>query len=275
MFLKVFLCVFSLVIVLVHGINDESLGDVVLVLSRGRSGSGYLMRVLNNVADTNHDHAIAGELFLQKFGEMETMKNPTKFLRSYLSERRKEIGKGKFIGSKWKPYVDNKRFDKCWQYVAKMHWPVIYSHRNPLDVVISTAKHAANDLPPHCKTGQTECVETYQNTKVDIDIPAALSEVKRELNETDYLRQKITGFGVRFIELTYEQLVYGSDADRLKNLQRVADFFLPPSRRRRVRMKDFETGIEMTGSYNQSQFVKNYDALTKAFQGQYKFLLHP
>lgn len=258
------------------GKNDELLGDVVLVLSRGRSGSGYLMRVINNVADTNEPHAIAGELFDQKHGSMETMTNPTKFLRQYLKDRRLEIGKGKFIGSKWKPYVDNEYFDKCWMYVAHMHWPVIYSHRNPLDVVISTAKHAANTLPPHCKVGDTTCVETYQNTKVDIDIEAAIAEVRFELNQTNHLREKIRNFGVRFTELTYEQLVYGSEQERLAHLQRVADFFLPPSSRRKVVMKDFETGIEMTGSYNQSQFVRNYDELHKAFESTpFKHLLHP
>lgn len=256
---------------------EDKLGDVMLVLSRGWPGSGYLMRVISNVADCTHRQSISGELFMANRSYIGTLKTPTKYLRQYFKDKRKKVGPRDIIGCKWKPYADNIHFDKAWRYVAWQGWPVMYSHCNPLDVVISTAKHAAAPLQPHCAASDSHCLEQFHRVKVHIDVSAALAEVHREMQETAVLRRKLQHFGVRFTELTYEQLVFGSAADRIRELQRAADFFIPTHRRpRMVTLRDFHTDIVMTGSHNQSQYVSNYDALYAAFEKTpYKNLLHP
>lgn len=236
--------------------------DVVIVLSRGRSGSGYLMRLISNIVDAETDRAITGELW--QYNDVKNMTDPSAVIRDHLEKRRRVVGPNGFIGTKWKPYADNERFDKAWRWIAAEGWPVVYSHRNALDVVISAQKHL--NATPHCEVGDTLCVESLLNKKVHLNVTKAVQEATTEVAEVNLLRVKLNTIGVRYIEVTYEQLVYGSDAQRLGYLRQIADFLLPQGHRE-ITMQDFSADIEMTTSSNQSQFVDNYPELAAACKG--------
>lgn len=257
--------------------NDyRYLGDMVLIAALGRSGSGYLVRVVGNLAGTctlEKYRCIYGELFEKKDANLT---DPKGHLIRFLSNVRKKAGPTPIIGSKWKPYTDNRNYDKAWKWVGQQNIPVILSTRNPLDVFISRQKHIAAPLTSHCLDGDEACVQEHKSVKVSINPNDALIAVRDELQMFDDLRKKFVKYHIRFFEITYEELTFGTDEQKIWLLQRVADFFVPTSRKRHIAtLKDLDTDIVGTADYNQSKAIMNYAELHSVFSASpYANLLH-
>lgn len=248
-------------------------GKVAIVLSRGRSGSGFLCRVIENLAGLPRN-IMAVELLGGTGEKMLRIANPKAFIKHWLLVRRARHPKN-YIGFKWKPYADTPAYDEAWRYVAAHNFSVVYSIRNPLDEFISREKHRQAALPSHCVADDAVCISAARTARPRVHVDTSLAFVNEQIAAARALRMKLQEFKVRFIEISYEELSFGSMRSRLAHLQKVADFLLPAHRHRKVRPEDFEIGIEATSSNNQSSKVANYEELRQAFvAAKYEHLLH-
>ena len=142
-------------------------GHVVIVLSRGRSGSGFLCRLVENVADAER-YVLSNELFGGTHSKMLLIERPKSYMKHYLQHLRQKHRKN-IIGFKWKPYVDSEPYDEAYRWTAAHNFSVIFSHRNPLDEFISRQRHKQATISAHCKTGDMNCLAQATHVRVKLD----------------------------------------------------------------------------------------------------------
>lgn len=256
-------------------------GHVVIVLSRGRSGSDFLCRVVENAAGAKVG-SLSGGILGSSDEKMAQMKDPRRTIKVYIREKRQRQTHN-IIGFKWKYYVDAPRFDEAFRWAAKQNFKFLFSHRNPLDEFISRAKHRytnkqSNALRSHCKLSQqdyNDCLQQARGTHVQLSIDMLLPFITNRTAEIINMRQKLNDMHIQYLEIRYEDVAFGTDEDRLKQLQRIVDFAVPRKHQHELTMKDFDTNSFITSAYNQSLSISNFEEVKHHLQATaFADLLH-
>jgi hypothetical protein len=101
---------------------------------------------------------LSNEILGQNLADMKAMRNiPINTVRDQICLKGKEAS---YTGFKWKPLVWNDAYLEALRWVAYPRIPVVYNHRNPIDVFLSAEKHrleSTHSLISHCKAGDTAC----------------------------------------------------------------------------------------------------------------------
>lgn len=255
----------------------EEYDPVIIVLTRGRSGSDFVSRLTENICQSV-PRSFAGHPFGVTVAQMQKISDPLDHMKRELKRRRLRYPKD-CIGFKWKVFVDTAAYDKALYWAASRKFSIIYSHRNPLDEFISRVKHDMQNLKSHCflqKDGG-DCVRQTQNVQVVVPVHSMMEFINNRTADVLRWRRKFDAMKAAYLEVNYEDLAFGAETARLQHLQRIADYILPNRLReeRNVTMKDFQTDAAVTTSYNQSITVSNFDEVAAFLKTtQFSHLLH-
>jgi hypothetical protein len=232
---------------------------VVIVLSHGRSGSTEVCGIVSNLVGGR----IYGELFGGTRDKMAAVPDPLELALRYL-EAQQEAYPGKIVGFKWKPYHHGPKYQKVWDWVAKRGVKVVYSYRNPLDVLISSSRSHEEDAVYNCKTGDDKCVDAQQALQTELNLDTVLESLERLKIEGISTIVHLSQNNVTYFDVTYEGLNHGSMEARLSYLQGLADFLRPGKTATKAA---FKVGTEYIGHYHQNETVSNYAALVVKLKG--------
>lgn len=256
-------------------------GDVVIILSKGRSGSDFVSRVTENLGGAKSRALSDGVLGMEK-ADMVANKDPLSMMQNYLIDERKEVPYS-IIGFKWKPIYWNDDFDHTLEWAAQHDFQFIYNYRNPLDVHISEMKHSLSNkeggegLRAHCKlkTGdQEECAEESRSFTIKLDLDSTMKKLAEYEESHLATMSRLEKYNVTHLVVRYEDLTYGSEESRLAQIQRICDF-LPEQYHRTVSMADFATDTAITSNYNQSLTVENFaEVKARLMNTEYAKYLH-
>jgi len=124
------------------------------------------------------------------------------------------------VGMKWKPYAFGTPGSiSTLEMVTRERLPIrfIYSYRNPLDVMISAAKHRESDvfLRSKCLPEDEACISAHKNVRVNLPV----RNLVRNLREAEKNRQErlriLNSTGVEHMTTTYDELYFGGDCGRV------------------------------------------------------------
>jgi len=176
-------------------------------------------------------------------------------------------------------YFNQKYFDAL-EFVAKHQIKVVYSTRNPLDVIISRSKYLNHSLTEsHCRGGQLECVERHQSAKATISKHNIIQQLTDLIQQSDQVIGLLEKYKVNYFNTTYEELNFGSNEERLSSMQRLADFVTPG---RKVTLEEVAANLHVpllfTSRAHHIDEVTNYDVLVRTLNselnGTYAKYLH-
>lgn len=236
--------------------NKFNYGKVVIVLSEGRSGSGFLCELISNVAGAPDD-ILRNELFGETREEQEKLEDPLLVAKNYLSEQRKIHSEG-IIGMKWKPDVLNDAYQQVWKWMHEEGFLAVHNVRNPLDRCLSMQKHKSADVPAHCH--DKVCAKLGKSVTYEVDPSAVLTYVKTMINWLKEVNDFLDRAKVERLDVSYDKLSCGTDSSR------IADYVVG-SGAHTVTMEDLRTGFEKTSSSRQGEQVTNFKEVQKAFNG--------
>eukprot|EP00600_Ochromonadales_sp_CCMP1393_P015758 CAMPEP_0175033668 /NCGR_PEP_ID=MMETSP0005-20121125/22151_1 /TAXON_ID=420556 /ORGANISM="Ochromonas sp., Strain CCMP1393" /LENGTH=152 /DNA_ID=CAMNT_0016294359 /DNA_START=333 /DNA_END=791 /DNA_ORIENTATION=- len=132
---------------------------------------------------------------------------------------------GALVGFKWKPYYFGEQYLDALKFVAMNQIKLVYSTRNPLDVVISRSKHHDPLVnKAHCKAGEKKCIERFQSVNVTIDTHHIAQMLADEVHKSDLVIGILEKYRINYFNTTYEELNFGTKEARLSSMQRMADF---------------------------------------------------
>ena len=249
-------------------------GDVVVVMSRGRSGSSWLCEVVKGTDELNK-----AKIMLELFGgdnkQMEKVKNPLQTMTAYLAEERRLNPKG-YIGFKWKlldlkgDYGGHDKFAAALHYLVQQRVPILYMYRNYLDRVISSYKYEEakydDKYLSHCDPKDTMCITEHKNAKYDVDIKHLL----RSLEKYDKLHvetvQRLAREKAVHMTFSYDDLAFGDADTKLAILQRILDLMYPGGNKV-ASLEMLQTKFAVTSDRDQSSRVKNYGEVIAAVEG--------
>ena len=254
-------------LLLLHGTIGEvsDLSPVVLVLSKGRSGSSWMC--VDIIPSLKPGTPPLDEEILGRGEEnVIALPNPLEVAQLYLQKRRL-LCPNKTIGFKWKPAPPTStHHDELMKWVHENDFPVVHNHRNPLDLVLSVLKHRSDlELFSHCKT--KECVDRHKNIRVQVNITRMLEHMHRSINEHAERNMQLTRFGIRFIDVYYDDLIYAADERRLSTLQSLIDFIYPNEGIIGTLSNLDSSQIEITTEYDHSKLILNFDEVVEALRG--------
>jgi len=245
--------------------------NIVIVMSRGRSGSSLLCDYIGNlVGFPGH---FGPELFGGGIDDMKKVDEPIRRMQKYLKSRQDEHP-GKIVGFKWKPYYFDDKYTKALNWVAHHHIKVVVNTRNPLDIAISTAKqHADRTIEYHCKVNDKACQKKVKAIRVTIDTSRIIHTLDAFFADHVKLIRYLEQTNVKYLNITYENLNWGNEDERLVQMKRLGQFVNP--KRKKVTGAVFSVPIAYTGNIHQADTVKNYAELVKVLNGtKYENLLH-
>ena len=250
-----------------YNITDSiDVSKVVIILSHGRSGSSELCLLVSNLVGGGD---LGAELFGKTSIAMLENKNPLQHMKLYIHEQQKRHPQ-KYAGFKWKPYYHDDNYQLVWNWVAQYKVKVVFNYRNPLDVVISSTKHALNESKSNCVAHNSKCMDLMKSLK----FPLVLDFDHLHTLELSYAKValQLVENNVTFFDTRYEDLNYGDPETRLHHLQLLADFVNPG---RKVTMEDFEIKLGFSGNYHQADTITNFAEVVASLKGtRYARFIH-
>ena len=141
------------------------------VLSFGRSGSESLLEIIYKATKASVKKPSYEIIGRYKDGHDLENIDPLGVVKKWYREHMRDYP-GEIAVFKWKPYCfDEAEYLSVLDYFRSECIPVIYSHRNPLDVHISILKHEQNnDLDAHCYAGDEKCIKAHLNIRLNTSL---------------------------------------------------------------------------------------------------------
>lgn len=199
----------------------------VILMAFGRSGSSVTWDLMAQLTgESTIAYEITGgnsqksvdffEKIPQKVGERWARKK-----LCYIQKRNsKDAG---IIGFQWKPYqttFSHRYAVGALKDIGESVDPpirVVYLLRNPIDRKISNLRHSASNVTAHCNIGDEECIKNHHNsTKRGVEFPIGnelLSWLRHDKKDSHHIRDQLSHYGVRHIEVHYEKLYLTESAD--------------------------------------------------------------
>lgn len=244
---------------------------VIIVVSRGASGSTELCGIVRNIARGNASRAPGSltEILGSNEGEMAKQADPLRTVLAYLS-REQAKHPGVSVGFKFKNYHFDEKYEKLFNWMSSERIKVIYNTRNPLDEYLGYLKARQPGGRHNC--GGKECARQQQKKKFAIPIDHLIPELEEKTQANAEWFARLKAFNISFIHVTYEQANTGTMEQRQAYVQKIADFFNPGFK---VTTDVFDVGTVYMGHEHQSEFVKNYEEVKNKLNGtRFEHLLH-
>ena len=251
-----------------------------IVMSRGRGGSEYEMQVVSRVLNSNikvHGLGPKDEILGQNAVVMIKLLNPLSTIQNYFCS----ANKNEYIGFKWKPDIWNEAFATALHWVAENEIPILFSVRNPIDIVLSSLKHRdyfpSSDIntkmPSHCGKYKTKCLERQKAAQlVEVPIPFLLERLHEFTCLGNYVRSLLDRVGARYIDVEYEKLSYEhSDEKTFLRTWREIFEFLDPGRpwhsTINMELLNASATIYATSSPSHRDKIHNYEEVETSLRG--------
>ena len=117
----------------------------------------------------------------------------------------------------WKPFLiafNHTKSREALEWIADTPYiKVVYSERNPLDITISRYKHIAYEVPSHCFGEKCKKEHAAHNQELMLPFDFMWESMTNLTEETAAVKSILDEFGVERVEVTYERLYYGDDAE--------------------------------------------------------------
>lgn len=197
----------------------------VIVLSHGRGGSTMLCTMLADFAHSD-PHELKKELFGKDEVSMGSKDNPAGLMASWFDRQSLAQPQAHLVGFKWKPFLKSEPlYLDAWSWAASHDVRVLWLRRNPLDVLISRAKHLADDgLPDHCEPGDSACLDAHARAKAPLDASTLVADLEAYVKDyEDELPALLKARGVRFHPVRFEDLVAGEQSTASASKARALD----------------------------------------------------
>jgi hypothetical protein len=257
--------------------DNDSIGDAVIIMSHGLSGSTWFCDVVRNTYPYQGDDIVTlnKELFGTTVRAMKELEDPVGTMQRHLSKQRSLCPRC-LLGFKWKPDWDGPKYDPARAWVAKLDIPVLYMYRNPLDLLISKKKHnLSQTLEYHCAATEVACINKHKAVKVYFEKETLIPLLRKYTIEINYIQMQLHRAEVRYFPISYESIAFGSMSERLSLLQNIVDFLYPGNHSITASAKHFETRFFPTNARNHSLQISNYVEVVKALRGtQFSRFLH-
>jgi hypothetical protein len=208
---------------------------------------------------------VGKELFGQNAPEMARLADPLGAMLTYLEAAQAQYP-GKIIGFKWKPYYHHERYEKVWSWLVLKQVRIIYSVRNPLDVLISSTHRHEDRGKANCNAGKgaAACVKVQQSIKIDVVMSRLIPMLNEQKRMIADISTRLTHADYNYYDITYEEVNHGPMEERLAHVQALADFIQPGHT---VTESVFNTSVVYIGRYHQREKVENYDEVVAALNG--------
>lgn len=244
----------------------------VIFISRGRSGSSAIWETIGNLTGyVTRSHELTGSDPDESRKFFRSVDNNGDWMLQDLSRKQLLYPNAGIVGFQWKP------FDMCTEtalaalrIVASSERPkisVILSRRNPLDILISQAKHTSK-LPAHCRKGDAKCSDKHQ-MKIAFPVENLLGKLRLLKEGDDKVVDLLEDFGVSFVQVTYEKLFTPEVKGDISEWKRILSFLgmeLPESKFATIQTA---TSIAPTHMLNESRSdrLTNFDEVYDVLKG--------
>mmetsp|Transcript_27434 Transcript_27434/g.62199 ORF Transcript_27434/g.62199 Transcript_27434/m.62199 type:complete len:289 (+) Transcript_27434:76-942(+) len=243
---------------------------VVIVISRGRSGSSRMCELVARVIGESPT-SLRTELFGSGLVDMMKVKDPLAMAVQFLAKAQQH---STWAGFKYKPIYFDEGYAKFTQWMGQSGVRVVFNSRNPLDLLVSSAKQKEFDDNNHyhCKAGDERCVARVDKVRVHLSTETLIDSIRLINNETDAELARFAHYNVTYIPVLYEDLSTGTAASQLEHLTKIAVFL---GIKRDLKKQDLKSAMENTSPETQADAIANYPAVVRTLTGsEYESLLH-
>ena len=185
---------------------------------------------------------------------------------------------------KWKPFVDSFQLPAAQgmlKKIATFNQPrikVIFMTRNPLDVLISKAKHKKakkGKIGDHCAIDDEECVERMKKAGSGLQLPtqSLLNDLKDSLDAFKFFEDTFEEMNIAHVKTTYEDLYNRDDADEWMKIFR----YLGRGPTKNLTMQDVSGSFALAPTFqrNHNESLANYVEVRDLLMGtDFEKLLH-
>jgi len=189
---------------------------------------------------------------------------------------------------KWKPFVDSFQLPAAQgmlKKIATFNQPrikVIFMTRNPLDVLISKAKHQkakkakkGNKLASHCAIGDEECIERMKRAGSGLQFPtkSLLKDLKDSIDSFNFFEDTFEEMNIAHVKTTYEDLYNRDDAEEWMKIFR----YLGRGPTTNLTMQDVSASFALAPTFqnNHNESLSNYVEVRDLLVGtEFEKLLH-
>jgi len=110
------------------------------------------------------------------------------------------------VGFKWKPYAENDAYQCALDVLRPLNISVIHNTRNPLDQLISNAKHKNYNLNPHCGIGNDKCLDEALGATVYLSGDHLIHKIDNLWEEKQHWHEVLQTYSPRLLEVMYDDL---------------------------------------------------------------------
>lgn len=233
------------------------LGNVVFLLSAGRSGSTYTSNLIMKLTNAHYGGEILGE------HSSNMVRDPVRVITEFVTNLRRtkyRYTPHKVILFKWKANMDNPAYRHAWDWAKRMGLVAVYNTRNDLDYLVSLEKMQHVDNTAYmCNEGNVACVERTR-VAVHMKVNGTIAELEHTRAQTQAYEEEIkryygTGFKDGYVRVKYDQLMYSPT--KQERMERLSWFANALWRRLSV-----EARTELERSVEPGDFVTQHTAET-------------
>ena len=252
--------------------DDFDYGDITVIFSQGRSGSGWFAEVLDIINQAKYNINDFPQFTREILGgsgvQANQIKDPLVTVQEFLKSERKRSPQG-MIGFKWKlvTRLNNPKYDPLFNWLVAKKAKGIYSVRNALDVFISSRKHAAYELSAHCNSNNKECIKTHTDAVVELKTDSMIRTLESESQFEIEVYDVLDGKHIDFIDISYDELSRFEDSVKLRRLQEILDFLFPTGDGLKARLSLLDTKMESTSTPSQEDSISNFKEVVSALHG--------
>jgi hypothetical protein len=243
---------------------------VMIVISRGRSGSDRLCELVANIVEQSPT-TLSTELFGGYEEAMALIKDPLAMAVRFLSSAQMH---STWAGFKYKPIYFDSGYAKFTQWMGQSGVRVVFNSRNPLDELVSLAKQQVieGNNHYHCKVGDEQCVAVVDKARVHLPTETLIDKIRHIYNETHAELNRFEQYNVSYISVLYEDFSTGTIARQLEHLKMIGVFL---GIRRVLTQKDMHSNMVSTAPKTQEDAIDNYpDVVRTLTDTEYQSLLH-
>jgi len=177
-----------------------------LLLSYGRSGTGFIMSTIKSAFDSKSKNHYEKELFGSNETVMEfNKKNVVQMVDDYFDKRIKKYPTSYLYGFKWKPYYFDENYNKLFPVFKKAKIRIIISKRNPLHIFISRQKHLNNKIQSHYRKYDKN-IQRVRSIRTYLPIDELIDFIKEYVTTMEMYTDIVNKYNISTINVDYEEL---------------------------------------------------------------------
>ena len=275
---------------------DEGGPIPVIFVVNGRSGSDATWATLSTLAGSKSaigEHTGENKVMAMDFLGRMTEEEGAWWVTEHLCQFAHHQCDKPISAFKWKPFVDSFQLPAAQgmlKKIARFNQPrikVIFMTRNPLDVLISKAKHKkakdkkakeVNTLDAHCSIDDEECIERMKQAGSGLQLPteSLLKDLKDSLDAFQFFEDTFEEMNIAHVKTTYEDLYNRDNRDDAEEWMKIFRY-LGRGPTKNLTMQDVIGSFALAPTFqkNHNESLANYVEVRDLLMGtEFEKLLH-